>query len=78
MPHGTFDSGGFCGVYETTDMSRAREFYQRPQVLMAIGAIFLCIAIGAFVTGGRGVLTGVVLTLAGASSLWRGFKATRT
>jgi hypothetical protein len=40
---------------------------------MAVGAIMLLLAIGAFVSGGRGILTGVVLTVAGGRSVWRGF-----
>jgi hypothetical protein len=54
-------------------MSRLLEFLERPRVLMAVGAILLLLAIGAFVSGGRGIFTGVVLTVAGGHSAWRGF-----
>jgi hypothetical protein len=54
-------------------MSGLREFLERPQVLIALGTIFLLVAIASFVSGGRGIFTGVVLTLAGGNSVWRGF-----
>jgi hypothetical protein len=54
-------------------MSGVLEFLERPRVLMAVGAIMLLVAIGAFASGGRGIFTGAVLTVAGGHSAWRGF-----
>lgn len=48
------------------------EFLERARVLMAVGAIMLVLAVVGFATGGRGTLTGVVLTVAGGRSVWRG------
>lgn len=54
-------------------MSGLLEFLARPRVLMAVGAVMLLLAIGAFVSDGRGIFTGVVLSVAGGRSVWRGF-----
>ncbi len=66
-------SGWFRGSRDTTNMSGFLEFIERPRVLIAMGVIMLVLAIGTFVTGGRGIFTGVVLTIAGGHSAWRGF-----
>ena len=57
----------------TVSMSGVLEFLRRPLVLVAVGTIMLLVAVGAFVSGGRGILTAVVLTVAGGRSAWRGF-----
>ena len=54
-------------------MSGLLEFIERPRVLMAIGAVMLVLAVAVFFAGGRGVFTGIVLTIAGGNSAWRGF-----
>ena len=53
-------------------MSRVVDFLERPAVLVIMGALMLVLAIFAFAGGGRGIITGVVLTIAGGHSLWRG------
>lgn len=59
-------------------MSHLRELVRRPQFLMALGGVFLLVAVAAFVSGGRGIFTGVVLILAGGNSVWRGFTKRQT
>jgi hypothetical protein len=58
---------------DTSGMSGVLEFLERPRVLMAVGVIMLLLAIVAFVNGGRGIFTGIVLIAAGGRSVWRGF-----
>jgi hypothetical protein len=54
-------------------MRSVLEFLERTRVLLVLGAVMLVLAVVAFASGGRGIVTGIVLTLAGARSVWRGF-----
>ncbi|MDG2112963.1 MAG: hypothetical protein P8N02_10160 [Actinomycetota bacterium] len=55
-------------------MNALLEFLERTRVLLVSGAIMLVLAVlaFAFANGGSGILSGVVLTLAGGQSLWKG------
>ena len=57
---------------DTANMIGLMEFLQRSLVLVAVGVLMLVLAIGAFVSGGGGILIGLVLTAAGGHSAWRG------
>ena len=50
-----------------------RELLDRPLVRIALGAIFLFIAISSFAGGGTGIIVGLLLTVLGGYELWRGF-----
>ncbi len=50
-----------------------REFLDRPLVRIALGAIFLLIAISSFASGGTGIIVGLVVAALGGYELWRGF-----
>ncbi len=50
-----------------------REFLSRPLVRIALGAIFLFIAISSFAGGGTGIIVGLVVAVLGGYELWRGF-----
>ncbi len=50
-----------------------REFLNRPLVRIALGAIFLFIAIGSFAGGGTGIIVGLVVAVVGGYELWSGF-----
>jgi hypothetical protein len=54
-------------------MNDIRDFLQRPLVQMGVGAIILLFAISWFSAGGSGVIIGLLLTVAGGHSVWRGF-----
>ena len=49
------------------------EFLNRPLVRMALGALFLLIAISSFAGGGTGIIVGLVVAVVGGYELWRGF-----
>jgi hypothetical protein len=50
-----------------------REFLERPLVEIALGAIILLFAIGAFASGGSRFIMGLLLVVVGGRSVWRGF-----
>ncbi len=54
-------------------MSDILELLERPLVQIAVGVILLFVGISALAGGGSGVIIGLLLTVAGGLSVWRGF-----
>ncbi len=60
-----------CRLCDARDM--LREFLNRPLVRMALGTLFLLIAISSFASGGTGIIIGLVVAVVGGYELWSGF-----